>query len=463
MITFAALGCGGIQDLEEAEDTLIGAEETFARPEVARVVVGNAGCTATLIRSNVAVTAAHCVDFASHPDGTGEAGWLYVYGGPGRVDRFAVSGYVSFGSEVGDDDVALIRLADPVPTLVAAAATLADRDPANGESVTSYGFGCTDRATHAESGIKRRVTYAYSAGRVLCPGDSGGPGFLGVDGPLSLVHSGYWIQSGLDIHAKVSSVRARVDAQLGVWSPSSPVPPPAPSPPPSAPTPPSDPNACAALASSGGVLQEDGNCSTLGGDPRYLRAADGGLDGYVWTGTTNKPAAANFVELEAILSSPGAYRVEAYLGAGAGSTHRAAYRVEHARGSDTVVVDQSTADGFVELGYFELDSAGTVRLGDNTGEAGTLRRRVAFDAIRFTRVSNKPCGRLALASGISTANLRPYPSTEISAIGSVRSGAVADRLATVTGERIRGDARWHRVRVAGQIGYLSATIARCLD
>ena len=70
---------------------------------------------------------------------------------------------------------------------------------------------------------------------------------------------------------------------------------------------------------------------------------------------------------------------------GIGTSTAATYRVFHGGTFDEVVIDQTTAEGFVSLGEFELAADGTeyVELGDNTGTKGDT---LAFDAIRVTAV-----------------------------------------------------------------------------
>ncbi|MBI4819612.1 MAG: trypsin-like serine protease [Deltaproteobacteria bacterium] len=210
------IGCGGEIQTEVTEDELIGGTETYSRKEVGRIIVGNGSCTATLVRANVVITAAHCVDFDS--SARASDAWFVANRSRGDVEWFGVRAYVSFGSDVGDDDVALARLSESVPEEFARPARLADRDPEDGERVTSYGFGCTDRDNEGQAPRKRKVSYRYPRGHVLCPGDSGGPGFLGARGALSLIHSGFWVGSGGDIHARVSAVRERIDHQLAEWN-----------------------------------------------------------------------------------------------------------------------------------------------------------------------------------------------------------------------------------------------------
>ncbi len=70
------------------------------------------------------------------------------------------------------------------------------------------------------------------------------------------------------------------------------------------------------------------------------------------------------------------------------TSQQARYRIYHNGVSDYVTVNQNNAsDAWVTLGsfYFRNDGTEYVELADNTGEALSLNRQIAFDAIRFSR------------------------------------------------------------------------------
>lgn len=236
--------------------------------------------------------------------------------------------------------------------------------------------------------------------------------------------------------------------------------PPSTSPPPSSPPP--DPNRCEQFTGQA-LLEEDGNCAELLGPTRYLRSESGGHGGsYVWTGATSSREF-NAAVWSLDPAESGLYRLEAYVGAGTGTSHQARYVVSVNGGVNEVVVNQSTADGFIELGYFQLmaGSESSVKLADFTGESSSSSRRVVFDAIRVTRVSSVPCATVGLRAGVSGLNVRLAPSTSSRALGVLRSTESVQRLATVSGQTISGDPDWHRVRLGGNTGYVSARYAEC--
>src|SRR4030095_15357157 len=75
------------------------------------------------------------------------------------------------------------------------------------------------------------------------------------------------------------------------------------------------------------------------------------------------------------------YAIEAHISGGTATA--ATHKVVHAGVTDSVVIDQSTADGFVPLGEFALAADGTeyVQLGDNTGSED---QHLVVDAPRVT-------------------------------------------------------------------------------
>lgn len=148
---------------------------TWERPEVGTLFIGGGMCTATLITPQVAITAAHCVDFgtATRP---GAYGRFITQASPTSTqERYTVDRYRSFGTS-DRSDVALLHLATAVPDAVAHPAGISSRHPSAGELVTLYGYGCTRRNTSIGSGQKRKFQFPQGEATArLCPGDSGGP------------------------------------------------------------------------------------------------------------------------------------------------------------------------------------------------------------------------------------------------------------------------------------------------
>ncbi len=148
---------------------------------------------------------------------------------------------------------------------------------------------------------------------------------------------------------------------------------------------------CQLIARAGGTVDEDGPCFEAGGNLDYMRRESVGIDGSLtWTHTTDDSGAANYGIWNLVFESAGEYTIEAHMLDEFADSTRARYVVEHGAASDAVTVDQSGADGWIELGAFSFDAGGAqwVRLDDNTGEPVAGKTRLAFDALRFTRVDD---------------------------------------------------------------------------
>ncbi|UJR82927.1 trypsin-like serine peptidase [Sandaracinus amylolyticus] len=168
--TFDDAGDGGVGVVtEELRD----GDFSFEDPAVGRLVVNGSGCTATLIDPIAVVTAAHCVDYR-----TGSiSGTFTIHLSATNRQSFNVTSTRSYGSGVGDDDVAVVRLARAVPSSVA---TPFGVHPgaivSNNERVVMYGFGCRAEEGDFAAGRKQRLWTRYDHDDVIsCPGDSGGP------------------------------------------------------------------------------------------------------------------------------------------------------------------------------------------------------------------------------------------------------------------------------------------------
>lgn len=182
---------------------LVNGESTTEHPEVGQFTRKDGGrCTATLVAPRVALTAAHCVDFANNlsPSNYGSV----AFGANTRT----VMKTQAFGTDVGDEDNALLILDDnckgsPVP------ATIGTKFPGNGTVITIFGFGCAVRSSICNDGSlgaggKQKVVGKIGNTASLCPGDSGGPVFQGAQ--IIGVNSGSRCWSGEDIFANATRV-----------------------------------------------------------------------------------------------------------------------------------------------------------------------------------------------------------------------------------------------------------------
>lgn len=143
-----------------------------------------------------------------------------------------------------------------------------------------------------------------------------------------------------------------------------------------------------------GIIDQRSNCYTAGGDPRYWRRVDSGYASTSeWTGTTAAATQANFGRWTVKTGRAARFHVDVHLDGGAnGTTTMAKYKIVHAGVTDTVMVDQTLATGFVSLGEYDFAGTGAeyVELGDNTGEAGSLDKQVQFDAVRVLPLDDGP-------------------------------------------------------------------------
>jgi hypothetical protein len=175
---------------DESADAIIGGESTFSYPAVGVTVHGNAtGCSATLVRPNVILLAAHC--FGANR--TDIAPWEFeVRKSASEKYRFPTGrGWVGDRGGAGEDDLALLRLERPVPSTVARPLTLSSEYPAQGNTMRMIGFGCTARGGGG-AGTKRVVSFGWGENKdASCPGDSGGALIAYPSSKLVGVISGY--------------------------------------------------------------------------------------------------------------------------------------------------------------------------------------------------------------------------------------------------------------------------------
>jgi hypothetical protein len=198
---FCALGmltvgaCGDLDPAsppgtEEVSAPILGGSPVPAgvRREVGLVSTATGSCTATMITPRHFLTAAHCINF----QGSTSGGSLSLEAAPNLpVDRIFSLG----NNQLGQHDLAVGQLFNPVSSSVAVPANVGTSAPSFSTTITQVGFGCTNRQSGVGFGTKRFLTFTRGSNNdVGCPGDSGGPAFLGSltgTGDLVLVASGY--------------------------------------------------------------------------------------------------------------------------------------------------------------------------------------------------------------------------------------------------------------------------------
>ena len=191
---------------------------TWERPEVGTLYIGGGMCTATLITPQVAVTAAHCVDFGSTSRPGSYGRFVIQASATSPQMRYTVDMYRAFGRDEAMD-VAIVHLAEAVPVSVATPAAIARRHPDGGDAVTLFGYGCTRRNTSIGSGQKRKFQFAQGQATArLCPGDSGGPVVWDRWGAVLRVNSAYIVDAtGRDLFGDVPLNYSRIVDQIAAW------------------------------------------------------------------------------------------------------------------------------------------------------------------------------------------------------------------------------------------------------
>ena len=149
--------------------------------------------------------------------------------------------------------------------------------------------------------------------------------------------------------------------------------------------------------SGGSFTCDDGDaCFTQYGPTTYWHretlcgGSSIGVNGdLIWTYTDT--TLANYARWKPNFSGTGGaatYSVAVFIPRCYATSQQARYRIYHNGVSDYATVNQNNAyDAWVTLGsyYFRNDGTEYVELVDNTGEALSLNRQIAFDAIRFSR------------------------------------------------------------------------------
>ena len=196
-----------IQNFEEgSSEKLLQGQRTSERPEVVRLRLSNGGfCTGTVIKSNIVLTAAHCIGYQSAAI---KMGAIIT-----DNDReYEVQGGFSFDQGLGANDVALLHLSRHIPESEITPAVIHAGLPTHGSNATIYGYGCNNRRTQRGDLLYQKQKFSYKVGERtgnLCPGDSGGPVF--VNNAVAYVNSAYYTRSGDDIFAEPSSFHEEVN------------------------------------------------------------------------------------------------------------------------------------------------------------------------------------------------------------------------------------------------------------
>src|SRR5437763_539379 len=164
------------------------------------MILGSSGtaCTATAIGRDLLLTAAHCVQPGADYKLLGsEPGQPPILKNIIRIERHPQFDIKRLFDHLATADVALIKLAEPLPGRISPALVASGERVAVGDSLIVAGYGVTVRGDGRSGGVARAATLlvtgqpgplqirlfdpaskGVSAGLGACAGDSGAPAFL---------------------------------------------------------------------------------------------------------------------------------------------------------------------------------------------------------------------------------------------------------------------------------------------
>lgn len=144
---------------------------------------------------------------------------------------------------------------------------------------------------------------------------------------------------------------------------------------------------CEQIPAAGRIVDETDDCFYAGGDAQWWRYEDDGWDGtLMWTHATANAEVDNYGVWNLDFEEGGDYLVEVYTDADFAESGESGYAIRHDGAEETVLLDQTAADGWQELGEFSFAAGDDqwIRLDDNTGEDISLQLQIVYDAMRVT-------------------------------------------------------------------------------
>ncbi len=143
---------------------------------------------------------------------------------------------------------------------------------------------------------------------------------------------------------------------------------------------------CGTIPPDGAVVDDDDACYGLFGPSQYWREEAAGYGGrLLWTAATDAADPSNYAVVSLYFDQAGTYRVRAYIEPTYAQSKLAVYRIRAGGQEFDVPLDQTTADGFADLGAFAFAQGGDqwIRLDDNTGEPNADTIQIVFDAFEI--------------------------------------------------------------------------------
>jgi V8-like Glu-specific endopeptidase len=190
LVTLICVGCASPATEAFDERTETGLRYSSAAPEIGKIVDRNGKyCSGTLVRSEVVLTAAHCVKQLSMPlvfniySDDGASAWFYpVEHGVAHPEYVAETDYIH--------DVGLMKLVLAVPESVAYPRSMAKESTPDGVKMSIWGYSSTLEEGY-EIWMKHYAEFTWpDKTSLVWEGDSGGPVIRGDSGQIVRVVSG---------------------------------------------------------------------------------------------------------------------------------------------------------------------------------------------------------------------------------------------------------------------------------
>ncbi|XP_049816063.1 trypsin alpha-like [Schistocerca nitens] len=225
------------------QDRIIGGTETTITEypwQLSLLLEGSHRCGASIISSNWALTAAHCIDGVQASLLTVRAGSTYRNSGGTVLDVAQAIKNRLYYRPAADYDIAVVQPAESFPLgsdVQPVGLPDAGYDPPNGLAVTVTGWGLiasggsnanallkvdisvVDRSTCQEnfgSLVTKRMVCAGEAGKSVCNGDSGGPLVSGTTQVGIVSWGGFTCEGYGAVYSNVGELRSWVTNTTGV-------------------------------------------------------------------------------------------------------------------------------------------------------------------------------------------------------------------------------------------------------